>query len=385
MKRIQPPLSLSLALASAMLLSCAPSGPAVPAHLEDYAELYRENPREANLQWFTDAKFGLFMHYGLYSQLGKGEWVQFTERIPVAEYVELTETFNPENFDPEAIVDLAESTGMKYITITSKHHDGFALFDTDQNDYDAPTAVGRDLIGELYEECVERGMGIFLYYSYATDWHHPYFYPREEGWNAARPNYDEPQPEYLYESPEDFTKYVEFAHAQIRELLTRYPEIAGVWFDPIMGYYANPELFPIDETYALVRELSPHALISFKQGANGEEDFVAPERDGSARVGEQYEVARIAYEKNLGKPREVSETMQPKLPGMSGGATWGYNASIDDKHLTADQVMERLREARENGWNFLLNVGPLPDGSIHPEDIASLTEVGRRLAEDPLK
>ena len=125
----------------------------------------------------------MFIHYGLYAQLAKGEWVQLRDTIPVAEYARLKDTFTAENFDADFITDLALKAGMKYITITSKHHDGFCLFRTAQTDFnslDAP--CGRDLIGELSEACQEKGLALFLYYSYAADWKHPYFYSREAGW-----------------------------------------------------------------------------------------------------------------------------------------------------------------------------------------------------------
>ena len=132
----------------------------------------------------------------------------------------------------------------------------------------------RDLIKELYEACEEKGLGLFLYYSYGADWKHPYFYSRENGWQNARPAYIELQPEYKFKKDEDFKIYTDFVHAQLKEILTQYPKIAGIWFDPIMGYYSRPDLFPITETYALIRNLSPHALISFKQGANGDTNHV---------------------------------------------------------------------------------------------------------------
>ena len=192
----------------------------------------------------------------MYAQLAKGEWVQLRDTIPVAEYAKLKDTFTAENFDADFITDLALKAGMKYITITSKHHDGFCLFRTEQTDFnslDAP--CGRDLIGELSEACQEKGLALFLYYSYAADWKHPYFYSREAGWKNARPAYKEPQPEYKFRKDEDFRIYVDYVHEQLKELLTQYPTIAGIWFDPIMGFYSRPDLFPIEETYALVRSL----------------------------------------------------------------------------------------------------------------------------------
>ncbi len=352
----------------------------IPNYLKDYAELYADDPRAANLQWFTDAQYGLFIHYGLYAQMEAGEWVQLRQKVPVAEYAKLFDTFMAENFDAEFITDFVIEAGMKYITITAKHHDGFALFETRQNDFKSTASpAGRDLIAELVEACDRKGIGIFLYYSYAADWKHPYFYAREDGWANARPDYDEPQPEYLYEQDEDFQKYIEFADAQVMELLTQYPTIAGIWFDPIMGYYARPDLFDMENTYAMIREELPHALISFKQGATGTEDFVAPERhvhDLVERVqrnlGEEAaKTAAAAWEGNQGKPQEICDTMQPRA--------WGYNKAVDGQHLTAEQVMERLNAAKEKGANLLLNIGPKPDGSFPQEDIDALLEVGKIL------
>lgn len=347
----------------------------VPNYLSGYKDQYKENPRQANLDWFKDANFGMFIHYGLYSQLGKGEWVQLQDTIPLKEYAKLKDSFTAAGFDADFIVQLAKKAGMGYITITSKHHDGFCLFDTEQTDFNSVgSPAGRDLMAELAVACEKEGLGLFLYYSYAADWVHPYFYSRDEGWNNARPAYRKNPEEYKYEKPEDFQIYVDYVHAQLKELLTQYPTIAGIWFDPIMGYYANPEVFPIEETYALIRNLSPHALISFKQGANGDEDFMAPERSGSARVGEQFEVAGRAYDKNKGKPKEVCSTMQPHIKGVPGN-NWGYHKGYNGHHLNVEQVKAMLQNAKDENYNLLLNIGPLPDGSVHPEDIETLTNL----------
>lgn len=352
----------------------------VPGYLSDYADLYLSNPRQANLEWFKKAKFGLFMHYGVSSILEDGEWVQLRHDppIPVADYDTLKNYFNPKNFDADFITDLALDAGMSYINITSRHHDSFSLFKTAQSDFnsvDAPNC-GRDLVAELAEACDKKGLGLFLYYSYGADWKHPYFYPREGGWGAARPNYAEPQPEYKFEKDEDFKHYINFVHAQLKELLTQYPNIAGIWFDPIMGYYSRPDLFPIEETYALVRSMNSHALISFKQGANGDEDFSAPERGGGAKVGQQFEVAKKVYDLNKDKPKEICNTLQPHA--------WGYKSSVNGKHKNADEVMDILYQMDSIGANLLMNVGPLPNGSFPEEDIATLKEVGKRLRENPI-
>lgn len=351
-----------------ILTGCS-NKPEVPAYLQGYEKQFGKNPRAANLEWFRQAGYGMFIHYGLYSLLGKGEWVQLRDTIPVKEYAKLKNRFTAENFDAGRITDIAIKSGMKYITITAKHHDGFCLFKTEATDFNVVNSPAkRDLIGELYDACQKKGLGLFLYYSYAADWKHPYFYSRESSWKYARPAYKEPQPEYRYEKEDDFRKYVAFVHQQLREILEQYPNIAGIWFDPIMGFYSRPDLFPIDSTYALIRSMSPHALISFKQGANGEEDFMAPERGGGARVGEQFEIAAKVYEKNKNKPREICNTLQPHA--------WGYNSSMDGKHKTAEEILEILEDARAIHANLLLNVGPKGDGSFPEEDIRALEKAG---------
>jgi alpha-L-fucosidase len=351
----------------------------VPSYLRGYARLYAQGPHQAALAWFREAHFGLFMHYGLYSLLGRHEWVMFREAIPLAEYEALTAQFRAERFDADFITDLALEAEMRYITLTSRHHDSFCLFDSQVSEYNsARSAAGRDLIAELAEACQSKGLGLFLYYSYALDWRHPYFYSREH-LPIARPDYPQPEPRYKWQKDEDFQHYIDFVHGQLCELLTGYGPLAGIWFDPIMGYYARPDLFPIADTYALIRELQPQALISFKQGASGDEDFAAPERAGHSladRVREQLgpqaaEVAHRAWESNKSKHNEICDTLQP--------GAWGYTKADDGQHRTPDEVLHMLADARRQNCNLLLNTGPLPDGSIHPEDVGTLREVGRRI------
>jgi len=351
----------------------------VPSYLTAYTKTYSRAPREAALQWFQNAKFGLFMHYGIYSIVGLGEWVQLRQKIPVAEYANLQDRFTAEKFDSEFITELAKDANMQYVTITARHHDSFCLFDTKQTDFNSvQSPAGRDLIGELAEVCHRKGLGLFLYYSYALDWKHPYFYSREAStkgevtWSAARPDYNYPRPEYKFQKDEDFRHYIEFVHSQLRELLIQYGPLAGIWLDPIMGYYSRQDLLPIEETYALIRSLQPQVLICFKQGANGDEDFVAPERRPRAhqRGGE---VAQIAWQRNQGKPIEICDTLQPR--------TWGYDMRNAQEHRTADDVMEMLAHAESLDANLLLNTGPYYDGSIYSGDVDTLREVGHRLRE----
>jgi alpha-L-fucosidase len=339
-------------------------GIAVPAYLRDHRELYQKDPRQAAREWFAGAKFGLFMHYGLYSLLGRGEWVMLRERIPIEEYEKLQGRFTAKDFDVDFITDLALEAGMKYINLTARHHDGFCLFATKQHSYHSMAAPARrDLIGDLAQACNRKGLGLFLYYSYAADWWHPYFYPREAGWLMARPAYPEPPAQYQWRKDEDFRFYVDYVHAQLRELLTSYGPIAGIWFDPVMGFYQRPDLFPMDETYALVRSLQPHVLISFKQGATGTEDFAAPERRGRSlaerlKDPKPREIAHHAWESNKGKHNEICDTLQPSV--------WGYKKADDNKHLSADQVVKRLEAAWAANCNLLMNTGPCRKGRSIP-------------------
>jgi alpha-L-fucosidase len=352
----------------------------IPPHLKGFEDLYALEPRAASRAWFREAQFGLFMHYGVYSQLKHGEWVMLHEKIPVSQYHKLKDTFRPDKFDADFITDMALDAGMKYVNITSRHHDSFSLFATKQWDWNSvESAAKRDLVAELAEVCQAKGLGLFLYYSYAADWSHPWFYAREAGWEAARPDYDQKEPAYKWQKDEDSRKYISFVHAQLKELLTNYGPLAGIWLDPIMGYYARPDLFPIERTYRLIRSLQPHCLISFKQGANGDEDFATPERHMVSLVDRvrtscgplQAKVAQKAWDANRVKQLEICDTLLPK--------SWGYDERQEGNSATPDDVMGKLEHAHNYRSNLLLNTGPMPDGSIPERDVRTLREVGKRL------
>ena len=270
-----------IAAAGALVIPsvCTPTPAAgkVPSHLKNYERLYSQDPRAASVEWFSQARFGMNIHYGLYSLLGRGEWVMWEENIPIAEYEKLVPEFTAKKFDADLITDLACEAEMRYVTFVSRHHDSFALWDTKQlawNSMHSPAR--RDFLGEMAEQCRKKALGLFVYYSYALDWWHPYFYPRQFLY-YARPDYPQPEPRYKWTKDADFAHYMEYAHAQLREILTNYGALAGIYLDPIIGYYARYDLFPIEETYAMIRKLQPHALISFKQGATGTEDIACPE------------------------------------------------------------------------------------------------------------
>lgn len=354
----------------------------VPSYLSSQSALFEKDPHAAALAWFKSTKWGLFMHYGLYSQLGCGEWVMLQEKIPAAEYEKLAGTFAPVHFDAHAITDLAAAAGMGYVTLTVKHHEGFCLFHTQQTDYSSGhSPTRRDVAGELAAACRKKGLGLFLYYSIGADWHHPYFCDSSAGWEDYRPAYADKPTQYKWQRDADLSIYINYVHEQLKELLTQYGPIAGIWFDPVAGYYARPDLFPMDETYKLIRSLQPQCLVSFKQGATGNEDFGTPERSttGFSAIStilppyraRAQAIADRAWSINRTKHMEICDTLQPKH--------WGYFKRDDGKHRTAPEAAEMARAAWAQGANLLLNTGPLPDGSISPEDVRTLSEVKRYL------
>lgn len=335
---------------------------ATPHPMTSQESFPSEETRAGRLAWFKTAQFGLFLHYGLYSLLGRGEWVQFHEQIPVAEYAHLAEQFTADRFDANRITDLAVAAGMRYINITTRHHDSFCLWNTATTDFNSfRAAAGRDLVAELAEACAQKKIGLFLYYSHGRDWRHPFFPPNEVLGRQARPHYNTPEPAYEWRTDADTEHYVEYCHEQLKELLSNYGPIAGIWFDGVGTYKQRPELFHLEDTYRLVRELQPGCLISYKNGATGDEDFFAPERGvswggglPSAPLGDRH--------------IEICDTMLPK--------SWGHVTAEDRQHHSAEEVLDMLRSARKQGANLLLNTGPLGDGSIYPHDERVLREVG---------
>jgi alpha-L-fucosidase len=331
----------------------------VPRYLADYADEYAADPRAAALHWFRDARFGLFLHYGLYSLLGRHEWVQLREKIRVADYATLADYFLADRFDANAIADLAVEAEMKYINITTRHHDSFCLWDTKQTAFNSVNApCGRDLVGELAEACDARGLGLCLYYSHGRDWRHPHAPNNDAYPRGARPEYDPPEPTYAVPPAHDLNIYLDFMTNQITELLTNYGPVAAIWLDGC----ATPEsgdvnAFRLDELYDRVHSLQPQVLVSYKRGLTGNEDFHAPE--------EGWE-----FDATGEKPGEI-------CGHLTGG--WGYTAGTERR--TADDVWRYACSVWDRNCNLLLNTGPLPDGSIEPPDAEILREMGRRLRQ----
>ncbi|WP_129113960.1 alpha-L-fucosidase [Halegenticoccus tardaugens] len=356
-----------------------------PSYLDEYEQQYEEDPRQAAREWFADAKYGLFLHYGLYSLLSNHEWVQYHERIEPANYAQLQHHFTAESFDAEHIVEFAQDCGMNYITFTARHHEGFCLFESDYTTYSAVEApAGRDLVAELSDSCQEAGLGLFLYYSHGYDWHHPHAPNRDEWGDPVRPAYDE-QPGCYADAGHDLDIYLDYLESQVEELLTQYGPIAGIWLDPSYLPQRDPERFAkafhLESLYKTVRDSQPQTLISYKEGVTGTEDFVTPEHETGARdvLGEVCttmipgEAYRDEMAGQWGYGGEGGQNQQQV------STSWGYAKAAEGIHRDADEVWEKLSATLADGYNLLLNVGPLPDGRLDPEDVETLRAVGDRI------
>jgi alpha-L-fucosidase len=308
-----------------------------------------ESPQQ---QWFRDAKFGMFIHWGVYSVLGDGEWVMNNQKIPVAEYEKLAGQFNPAELDAAEWVALAKAAGARYITITSKHHDGFAMFATKQSDWNIVdrTPYKKDPLKMLADECHKQGIKLFFYYS-QLDWHNPDYYPLgRTGHTAGRP------------PGGDWYKYLDYMDAQLTELLTNYGPIGGIWFD---GWWDKPKAdWRLEKTYALIHRLQPAALIgsNHHQKPFPGEDFQMFEKDLPGHSSQEFN-----KESELGSlPLETCDTINN---------SWGYNKN-DHHFKSTTQLIHYLVRAAGYDSNFLLNVGPMPNGKIQPEFVERLKAIG---------
>lgn len=346
----------------------------VPSFLLSYKTLYRKDPHAATLKWFEDSRYGMFIHWGPSAAYQKGEWVMYNQKLPIRPYMEKALTFTGEKFNADEIVQLAVKAQMKYITFVVRHHDGFSLYDTKAGTFSSIHAKSkRDYLKELANACRKEKVGLFIYYSIGIDWTHP-FYLTREFYSAARPNYPKVDTAIRFRGREDFVHYWNYVKTQIYELATEYGDVAGFWFDTIGGCYENPDLFDMQNIYDMIRRLQPQALITFKTGFNGNEDFLSCEHEikpltslmKTVQGNGASSAAAMAWEKNKSKPAELCTTMQ------NGG--WGYSESAS--HKSAKEVLALLDVTASNNANLLMNIGPLPDGSLHPDDVKALVEAG---------
>lgn len=283
--------------------------------------------KEKRIEEFETMAFGLFIHWGLYSRLGQGEWIYHLGKIPREEYMKLQDSFTAEKFDGTAIANLAKQTGMKYAVLTTRHHDGFSLYDTKGlNTYDAPhTPAGRDFVREFVDACNEAGIKPFFYHT-TLDWMHPDF-------------------------EQNFDAYLEYLRKSVEILCTSYGEIGGFWFD---GNWSRPDAdWKLDELYGTIRKWQPQAMIINNTGLDARGELGHPEIDS------------VTFEQGLPALRDTGK-MSKYVSGemcCTVNDHWGYGKN-DFNYKSPAELIETLCKCRKAGANFLLNIGPDGEGAI---------------------
>ena len=320
---------------------------------------------DERMEWWRDARFGLFVHWGLYAVPagtykgkridGIGEWIMHRAQIPVSEYEKFAAAFNPVGFDADEWVRLVKQAGMKYIVITSKHHDGFCLWDSAVTDYDImdATPFKRDILAELAQACKKHKIKLCFYHS-IMDWHHP------DAQAPFYPNYNDTK-----RSNPDFDRYVEtYMKPQLAELIAKYGPLGVLWFD---GEWIKDWTEPQGKAlYAWLRELQP--------------DLIINNRVGKGRKGMEGLSKGEEYAGDFGTPEQ--QIPATGLPGvdwetcMTMNDTWGYKA-YDDNWKSSEDLIRKLIDIASKGGNFLLNVGPTPEGLIPQPSIHRLKVMGK--------
>jgi alpha-L-fucosidase len=312
--------------AGAQAAAAAQQAPPSPADLKQAAT------REQRLQWWHEARFGMFIHWGLYSVIGQHEWARENEGVPLLQYELLAKNFHPK---PNAARDwarLAKRAGQKYMVMTTKHHEGFCHWDSKLTDYNAVRqGPGRDLVREFVEAARAEGLRVGFYYS-LMDWHHP---------DGAICKTDEAARQ----------RFVAYTHGLIRELLTNYGKIDILWYD--VSWPLTPAQWESERMNEMVFELQPEIVVNNRNGLPG--DFTTPEQHIQAA--------------DVGRAWETCMTLND---------SWGFNRG-DDNWKSAKTIVQNLAICGRASGNYLLNIGPEQDGSIPPETVAVLEEVGKWL------
>jgi len=316
------------------------------------------------MAWWRDARFGMFVHWGLYSILAGewngrtdyAEWIRNNAKIPLGEYDTLTARFNPTGFDADRLASLAAGAGAKYLVITTKHHDGFCLFDTKQTDFSAMhTPYQRDIMRMVADACRRHGVKPCWYHS-IMDWHHPDYLPRRDWERGIRPV-----------NGAEFSRYVNYLHAEIEELLTHYGDVGVLWFD---GEWENTWTRELGIALAdKCRSLAPHLIINSR---------VAPKQ--SSGLNAKLAKAEIG---DFSTPEQ--EIPDRGIPGVDWescvtmNGNWGYNR-VDHNFKSVPKLVGMLIETASKGGNLLLNVGPTGEGLVPPESVDRLEGIGRWMA-----
>lgn len=315
-------------------------------------------PTEENLksrQEFADSKLGIFIHWGIYSMFAQGEWYMTNANIDRNEYAKAASGFYPIRFDAKQWVSAIKAAGAKYICFTSRHHDGFSMWDTEQSDYNIvdATPFGRDVIKELADECHRQGIKLHFYYSH-IDWTREDYPAGRTGRGTGKDH-----------SKADWPHYYDFMNRQLTELLTNYGEIGAIWFDGVWDHDQDPVPFDwqLEEQYALIHRLQPACLVgnNHHQTPVEGEDIQIFERDlpGENKAGlSGQSISRL--------PLETCQTMN----GM-----WGYKI-IDQNYKSAETLIQYLVSTSGKGANLLLNIGPQPNGELPAAALDRLKAIG---------
>ena len=318
------------------------------------------------MEWYTQARFGMFLHWGLYSIPARGEWMRSFEKLTDEEYGKYFEEFNPVDYDPKKWAKLAKKAGMKYMVLTAKHHDGFCLFDSGYTDFKATnTKCGRDLIKEYVEAVRAEGLKVGLYYS-LLDWHHEDYPHFSDG---AHPMYQNPA---YPDEGRVWERYVEYLHNQVRELCTNYGKIDILWFDYSFGEYSG-EKWGATRLVNMVRQLQPGVIIDNRLEVSG------------SGLGSLASGNPLPYHGDFVSPEQIIP--QEGIRDINGNPliweacftmndSWGYN--LKDKYFKpAPMLIRKLVECVSKGGNMLLNVGPDARGNFPEESVSRLKEIGK--------
>jgi alpha-L-fucosidase len=313
-------------------------------------------------EWWREARFGMFIHFGLYSIPARGEWVKSAEKISDEDYKKYFDEFNPRDFNPREWAKIAKAAGMKYAVLTAKHHEGFALWDSKLSDYKVTnTPFKRDLVKEFLEAFRAEGIKVGLYFS-VLDWHHPDYPKYNDPFHPMRGN------EKYKNEKTDWENYLKFMHGQVKELVTNYGKLDIMWFDFSYGEMTGDK-WKASELIKMVREYQPNIILDNRLQSDGSAtarnkplilgDFHTPEQD----------VPEGGLNDSSGRPL-------PWETCMTLNNSWGYNR-YDNNWKSPELIIRTLVNCVSKGGNLLLNVGPDPRGNIPDESINILSEVGK--------
>lgn len=321
---------------------------------------------EKRMQWFVQARFGMFIHWGLYAVPARGEWVRSNERMPEEKYMPFFREFDPSAADPKAWVQAAKEAGMGYVILTAKHHDGFCLFDSKLTDFKSTnTPMGRDIVREFLEAGREAGLKVGLYYS-LIDWHHPDFPHYGDRYHPMRSD-----PAASNEE-RDFERYLAYMHGQVKELCTRYGRLDVLWFDFSYNQLRG-EAWRANELADMVRTLQPRILLNNRLEVSGEGFGSLAQGEPAPCHGDFVSPERMVPPEGLFDPQgrplywETCTTMNH---------SWGYCAG-DPWYKPAPLLLKKLVECVSKGGNFLLNVGPDGNGRIPRQAMDTLKYLGQ--------